>query len=285
VDGRGRRLAVIQGVEHMSILLHPQTHEEARLWLDQTFGVQPGARPYTDQRITWYGLGVLGALLAGSLLIPWTRPDVDAPTRPAWRRLVALVGGALVATFILWLVYRVGLNLNTLLGLRVGGYLLVWFCVAGIAALFILGVPLKAPGRKAVLVGLLLFALLWVGVGLLSSAVWLPWLLILRRLVLWPLGALLVLHWFLAAGEAVRGSTLVGRAGWWLFQSVLVLAALLLAVQLTPALGFLSLILPMTPVLFLFHGIPTLMQRSRWAIALSGALFLSWMFLAVFPLA
>jgi hypothetical protein len=38
------------------------------------------------------------------------------------------------------------------------------------------------------------------------------------------------------------------------------------------------------PIVLLFHTIPNLPQKGYWAFALSGALFVSWMLLAVFPL-
>ena len=68
------------------------------------------------------------------------------------------------------------------------------------------------------MLGLLAFATLWLGVGLLGQLVWLPWLLIPRRLLLWPLAGLLLLPWFLAlywtqynaASETARGRALPG---------------------------------------------------------------------------
>ena len=35
----GRKLVVIPGVEHVSILFKPQSHQAARQWLDAAFGV------------------------------------------------------------------------------------------------------------------------------------------------------------------------------------------------------------------------------------------------------
>jgi hypothetical protein len=71
---------------------------------------------------------------------------------------------------------------------------------------------------------------------------------------------------------------------WWLFYSVVLFAALTLAIRLTPELSFLTLILPIFPIVLLFHAVSSLPQKEAWAFALSGALFVSWMCLAVFPL-
>ena len=141
-----------------------------------------------------------------------------------------------------------------------------------------------APALRAILGGLLAFALLWLGLGLLAEWVWLPWLLIPRRLILWPLGIVLTLPWFLAAGETVRGTGLGGRVGWWVGHSLVLAVTLFLALQLNPTLGYLILILPMFPIIVGLHAMAAAPYRRSWPFAISGALFVSWMLLAVFPL-
>jgi len=287
--GTARDLLIVPGVEHISILFSPAAHAAARDWLEATFGPQPEPRPgaqgYTDRRMLWYGLGIVGVLLLGGGLAPlFAGPDVDTPRRSLWRRLAALVGGALGATLLLWLAGAAGLDLSQALGLLVGGYLLIWYGVAGVLTLLLLWARPALPTLRAILGGLAAFALLWLGVGLLAEWVWLPWLLIPRRLALWPLGAVLLLPWFVAAGEMVRGTGLGGRIGWILAQSLALVGAMFLAIQLSPALGFLFLILPVFPIIVALHGLAAAPHRGSWAFAISGALFVSWMLLAVFPL-
>jgi pimeloyl-ACP methyl ester carboxylesterase len=284
--GTARKLVPIPGVEHISILFSPTAHAAAREWLNATFGLQPGAKGYTDRRILWYGLGLIGTLLAAIAVASSLAEPVSASAaqRPWWWRLGALTGGALGATLVLWLAGRAGLGLGALLRLQVGGYLLLWFGVAGLLGLLLLWNRPSPPSRRAVLGGLLAFAALWLGVGLLGQLVWLPWLLIPRRLVLWPLGALLMLPWFLAAGEASRGTGIAGRAGWWLTQSAILVGALTLALQLSPEMGFLLLILPLFPIILGLHTLAAAPYRGSWPFALGGALFVSWLLLAVFPL-
>jgi len=196
-----------------------------------------------------------------------------------------VAGGALIATLLLSAAGLAGMNVSGLLGLRVGGYLIVWFALAGIAGLLLLRRRLSPPSWRELAVGLLIFAALWLGVGLLGSIVWLPWLLIPKRLALWPLGSLALLPWFLLIGEAGRNNASAwGRLGWWLLYNVVLFAALTLAINLTPALGFLALILPVFPVILLFHAVPNMPQKGAWPLTLSGALFVSWVVLAVFPL-
>ena len=285
--GTARELIVVPGVEHISILFAPTAHAAARDWLAATFGAQPGAQDYTDRRILWYGLGAMGALLLGAGLAPLVADPKAAtaePHRSVWRRLAALAGGAVGATLILWLVSLAGLELREVLGLLVGGYLLIWFGVAGVLSLLLLWVRPGVPTLRAVLGGLMAFAVLWLGAGLLAEWVWLPWLLIPRRLILWPLGIVLTLPWFLAAGETVRGTGPGGRIGWLLAHTLVLVGALFLALQWSPDLGYLILILPMFPIIIGLHALAAAPHRGSWPFAISGALFVSWMLLAVFPL-
>jgi hypothetical protein len=140
------------------------------------------------------------------------------------------------------------------------------------------------PSSRALLGGLVALAVLWLGVGLLGQTIWLPWWLIPRRLALWPVGVVLLLPWFTAVGEALRGSGKAAWLGWWLTYSLLLVGSLLLALRLTPELGFLVLILPLFPAVLALHAWTTAPYRGGWACALSGALFTSWLLLAVFPL-
>jgi pimeloyl-ACP methyl ester carboxylesterase len=289
--GTARQLVVVPGVEHISILFSPAAHATARAWLDSTFGPQPGAVAYTDRRVLWYGLGVVGAVLwsaaLSGLIASLLREDPPEPaaTLPLWRRLAALTGGMLGASLLLWAASRLlGFGLRSLLGLAMGGYMIVWFAVAGLLSLALLGRRPARPGPVALIGGLLGFAALWLGVGLLGQPVWLPWLLIPLRLALWPLGVLLLLPWFLAAGRALFGAGRVGRLGWWLALSVLLLGGCFLAVRLSPELGFLLLIAPLFPIILGLHMLIAGPYKGSWAYALSGALFTSWLLLAVFPL-
>jgi hypothetical protein len=115
-----------------------------------------------------------------------------------------VAGGALAATLALRAANLLGLRLNGLLGLSAGGYLIFWFALAGVAGLLLLQGRLLLPARRELLGGLLIFAGLWLGVGLLGDMVWLPWLLIPERLALWPLAILALLPWSLLIGEAGR---------------------------------------------------------------------------------
>jgi pimeloyl-ACP methyl ester carboxylesterase len=287
-QGTARRLTVIENVEHITILFNPATQREALAWLDATFGRQPGATAYTDLRIAWYGLGLLGALLIaaflGSLLWSGVRQPEQQRVPALWRRLVALAIGALAASVLLWLVAMAGLQLRTLFGMLIGGYMMVWFAVAGVVSWLLMGTSSPLPSARAVVGGLLAFAALWLGVGLLGQQVFYQWLLIWPRLRYWPLAVLLLLPWFLAVGQLVSGSGLAGRLGQWLAHSIVLTVGLYVAIRLSPDLGFLFLILPLFPIVLFVYALATIPHRGSWPYALSGALFTAWLLLAVFPL-
>lgn len=284
LTGTARQFHIIPGVEHISIIFAPATHALALNWLDATFGIQKGAQAYVDRRLIWYGLLVMGALMLATTLIPRNPPFGQTNKVRLQRRVLVMVTGALSATLILWLAGLIGIPLNTLFGIRAGGYLILWFLIAGLAGLGLLRPEIVRPTRVELVSALLIFTVLWLGIGLAGGGVWLPWLLISKRLVLWPLVFFALLPWCWLTGLLSSYGGAGTRLVWWFGHSLTLFGALFLAIKMTPELGFLMLLLPVFPLVLLFHVIPNMVQRGSWTFALSGALFVSWMLLAVFPL-
>ncbi len=286
-NGSARQIAIIPNVEHISILFSPTAQTLARHWLDGTFGVQAGASDTIDHRIIWYGLGIAGFIfvgVAGINSLPRLK-EVQVSPRPLWRRLIALLGGGIGATLILWLVSLVGVNISQLLGLLVGGYIILWYCLAGIISLLILRPQITRPTSTNLVKGLIAFIALWLGVGLLGNFVWLPWLLIPARLQLWVPASMLAFPWFFAVGEAAKSSgRSAGQVGWWLAQVLVMVGGLVLAFILTPGLFFIILILPVIPIMLGLGSLILTPRHGSWSFALSGALFTAWLLLAVFPI-
>jgi pimeloyl-ACP methyl ester carboxylesterase len=285
-SGTARQLIVVPNVEHISILFSPTAHLTARTWLDETFGPQPGATSYTDRRIIWFGIGILGFIflsIASVGSLPVSTPE-KVTSAPKWLRLVAIISGSLAATLMLWLGSLLGVKLNQLLGLLVGGYIIIWFGIAGVISLLILRPHIYIPRSMEIIKGLVAFAALWLGVGLLGHFVWLPWLLIPARLWLWVPAAIVLLPWFFALGEASKQANWLGRIGWWFYQVVAVIAGFYLAITINPVLGFIFILLPLIPVTMGLHMLAISSKHGSWAFALPGAMFLSWLLLAVFPL-
>jgi pimeloyl-ACP methyl ester carboxylesterase len=286
--GTARKMEVIPSVEHITILFSPTAQKAARQWLDDSFRPQPGAEDYTDRRMLWYVIGLAGTLLFFWSLSPLINDlddeAIELVELSVGRRIGALVVGALGATGILYILSQAGLDISNLLGLLVGGYLLLWFAIAGALSILLLG---RMPGqlvRPALFGGLMVFATLWIGLGLLGNYVWLPWILIPKRLILWPLGVMLSLPWFIAVAQAVLPTGRLGRALWWLGYSLILVAALFLALRLNPDLGFLVIILPVFPLILGLHALAAGPYNWRSTFALSGALFIGWILSAVFPL-
>jgi pimeloyl-ACP methyl ester carboxylesterase len=284
--GTARNLVIIPYVEHISILFSPKAHSTAGSWLDGTFGSQPGAFNYSDHRILWFGLGILGFILLAktciNLISPTSLIKIGIP--PLWLRMLALFLGGIAATFILWLLSISGVKLNQSLGLLVGGYLIVWFGAVGVISLLILRPHISRPTSKELIKGLVAFAALWLGVGLLGNIVWLPWLLIPCRLWLWIPSSIILLPWFFTIGYATKDTKPGSQLGWWLYQSIIIVLSLFLATRLNPELGFLFIILPLVPVMIGLHMLVISPKHGTWAYASSGALFTAWLILAVFPL-
>lgn len=285
-QGSARAMYVIPGVEHITILGSPSAHAEARAWLDAIFGKQPGAVETRDRRFIWYQVGILGAVLVGWALTPLFNETGTASSRlrPLWRRLLAPALGALGATLAFWLLERVGIKMAQPFDLMVGGFVLAWFGLAGLISLILLGFRLPRLSRRHLFGGAAAFLVLWGGVGLMGHLVWLPWLLIPKRLMLWPVGALLAFMWFAAIGETLRGEGLRGRILGWLVHTVLLTAGFMLSVSLLPELGVLILVLPVLPAILGMVELATARLHGSWPYAISGALFLSWTLLAVFPM-
>jgi hypothetical protein len=287
LDGTARQLVVIPGVEHVSILFAPQAHHTALGWLEATFGVQPGASDYTDLRILWYVLGLVGTLLviigfAPLLVDPYTN---NQSRIPLFQRIAALVVSVIGATIVLWVLDLLGVPLRAFLGSLIGGYVLVWCGVVGVLCWLVFWQKPEGVNGTRTLAALVIFSGLWIGVGLLGQLVWLQWILIPKRLVIWLLGTILLIPLFMALAEMVRGSGTLGRIGWWLFYSLVLVGGLVLVINLNPDLSVLGLILPLLPAVLGLHALAAGPYRHRWSFALSAGLFLSWVIAAVFPLA
>jgi pimeloyl-ACP methyl ester carboxylesterase len=284
--GTARKLVIVPFVEHISILFSPVAHSTARTWLDETFGSQPGVSDYIDRRVLWFGLGIIGFIFLSKACINTlpTNNQVKLTFTPYWLRIIALAVGSLTATAILWIVSLVGVKLSQLLGLLVGGYLLIWYGVAGVISLLILRPNLYMPKIMEICKGIIAFAALWLGVGLLGNFVWLPWLIIPHRLWLWVPGSILLIPWFVAVGEAIKRANGLAQIGWWFIQVVAVIAGFYLALTINPELGFIFIILPLVPVMIGLHMLVIAPNHGTWAFSLSGAMFTAWLLLAVFPL-
>jgi|GEM_PF-430085 len=284
-SGTARKLITVPNVEHISILFSPFSHNQARLWLDQAFETQPDQVVFLDKRMLWYFIGLFGILLLGVAISPlMTRLSSQQINYPKdIRTALILALSALASTLLLWFFIRLGLPVQSLFGISVGGYLFLWFLIAGMFGLLLLRPVWLKPSLYDLSAALLIFLTLWIGIGLLGHYVWLHWMLSPYKLILWILGGFVLLPWFYLCGLPFSTKNIKTLITWWLLQNAIILLAIFLAVKLSPNLSFLIIIIPLYPVILAIHTLLASFQRSTWGYAISAAFFVSWLFLSVFP--
>jgi pimeloyl-ACP methyl ester carboxylesterase len=281
---RARTLEVIPHAEHILILFSADSRESAADWLGLAFGVE---RPldYRDTRMVWLGLHLVGWLMLALAIAPLITM-ISAAVKPqpkAFRRWLGFLLAPFAATGALALLGGWE-GFSTFLGLHVGGALAVWILVMGLIWLVVSTRP-RAPRWQNLLWGGLLFAVIWVALGLISHYTWMQWLLIPARLLRWPILALACLPWMLAMGHEFQRMRGWGKVGFWLLQSVLAVAALFMVGMWVPGMYVVVLFAPVLPIIL---GIELLISRpfdDPWAFAVGNALFFGWLIATFFPLA
>ncbi len=280
--GRARTFEEIANVEHITILFSPASQDLAIAWLSRTFGLA-NAAGYRDTRMAWYGLHALGWLslvLALKPLLPAT--EGNGRGRSTRREWLALLLGPIAAVGLLALL-SIWFDLGDFLGILVGGALAIWILVMGGVWLG-LGFRPAAPAPRGLLWGVGLFLLLWLALGALAQFTWLQWFLIPARLLIWPVLALASLPWKLAAGYAQHRGSFWRRAGWWLGQSIILVAGLVLTASVVPGMFVLILVAPALPLVLAVESIAGSAFDDPWAYGLGAAMFFGWLIAALFPL-
>ncbi|HEY9738104.1 MAG TPA: alpha/beta hydrolase, partial [Trichocoleus sp.] len=280
--GRGRELVVVPGVEHITILFSDVSHQAALRWLNATFN-RPSESQYADRRMGWYGLHLLGWLVGLAAVAPlWREPEAAALKILPIQRWSGLLIAPLVATAGLVLLSQ-GLDLQALGGVQVGGAVGVWFLIAGLTWLGVLRHRPRITPR-AIGLGGLLFAVLWVAFGAMAQVVWLQWWLIPIRLRLWLPLAIACLPWFLASGVVQQNIGVGKRVLWWLAQTIILIGGFVLTLNFLPQLGFMYLLLPLFPPLMGILSMVAGLLNRAWVYAIGSALFFGWLLAAGFPL-
>ncbi len=281
--GRGRAMVDVPNVEHITILFSGVAHQAALDWLNRTFD-RPAATAAPDRRVVWYVAHLAGWLLlvtAAAPLFPAAAPAAVRRRAP-WPWL-GLPLGALAAVLLLAALGRFS-DISGLGGVLVGGALALWFGALGVVWL-LLGFRPPWPAGRDALWGLVLFAVLTLAFGVMAGRVWLPWWLTPERFALWLPAAVAALPWLLAAGLAQQGASARQRAGWWLFQTAVIVAGLLLTVVVAPGLGFVTLLMPVIPAVLAGMSLAGAAIDRPWSYAIGNALFFGWLLVAIFPLA
>ncbi|MBW4537507.1 MAG: alpha/beta hydrolase [Myxacorys chilensis ATA2-1-KO14] len=298
-QGKARELIVVPSVEHITILFNGASHQAALKWLDAAFDRQSTSH-YVDRRMIWYFLHLVGWLLALSVIAPKfaaststnsqiTDSQIKVPIAkvpiakvPIARSAIGLIGSAIAAVGGLLLLNPL-VQLQSLGGVQVGGAVGVWFLIAGLVWLVVLG-RFPRPSVRTVGLGLAVFALLWIAFGLMAQFVWLQWWLILPRLKVWLPIAIACFPWFLASGIVQQDISTRSRFLWWFGQSLILIGGFILVISVVPKLGFMFLLLPLFPVLIGLLSFVEALLNEAWIYAIASALLFAWLLAAGFPL-
>jgi dienelactone hydrolase len=280
-SGVARGLEVVDGVEHVSILFSPTAHRAAVTWVGLVAdgGSTPPGAPVPP--IAWWALHLVGVLLIWRAMVPPLVAPVALPPHRG-RPLVGAAAGALAAGAALAAVGAL-VPLASIGGMLVGPAISLWFAIAGGVWLW-LGDRPPRPDRRDLGWGLALLVVLVAAFGLLASRVWLPWFPIPARSALIPLLAGLTLPWTLAFATTLQGRRAWRVVGWWAAVSGVLVAGLIGAALLVPALGFVVLLLPLLPALLALIVVAGAPLQRPWASAGGAAVFLGWTMAVMFPL-
>ena len=281
-QGRARELVTVPTVEHITILFSQVSHQAALRWLDSTFGRQSQSE-YVDRRMIWYFLHLGGWLL----LLSGVVPSLALPATPdfrisRWRSWGGLIGSPIVALGGLLLLNPL-IDLQVLGGVQVGGAVGIWFLIAGLSWLGILG-RLPHLSWQMVGLGVALLGLLWIAVGAMAQMVWLQWWLIPARLMIWLPISISCFPWFLASGIVQQNTRWLTRLAWWLGQSVMLIVGFILVIVYLPKLGFMFLLLPLFPLVMALFAVVSALFNQAWIYAIGNSLFFAWLLAAAFPL-
>jgi dienelactone hydrolase len=284
--GLGRAIYEIPNAEHISILFRPLSHHLTVAWFDSTFDHVSRAM-ITDRRIGWYGLHLLAWMVMLAAISPlWRERSPSITVGSRWRPWLGIVLAPVLALGALMLLNRV-VAVGSLGGMLVGSAVAVWFLVAGLAWLAVIGGFGRLRGEQIgrdLLLGVGLFVLLSLAFGVMAQSVWVHWWPNMVRLTRWPLLVLGVFPWFLAVALTQQSLNAWMRPLWWLVKSVIVLVGLIALQINVPGLTILGLMAPIIPILFIILDFANVHVRRPWAYALGSALFLGWVLATVFPL-
>ncbi|MFN8168109.1 MAG: alpha/beta fold hydrolase [Candidatus Nanopelagicales bacterium] len=317
VDGSARAAYAVPRADHITILFSTQALQQTVDWLDSSVGAPSAGHTVGGGTLGWLLVLTVGAAIG---FVPLARlayagrpePErvspaaaasgsaaADVPAGPRRTRALVVVAVAVVASVLASLAARALAPVADVVPLAVGGYVVVWFAVAG-AASFLLAALLRRrtprvpptvnlndpPARfpwRDLWATLALTSYAVVALGLVAQQTWTAfafagdrarWLLVVE---------LAFIVWFWADDR------LVGER-WWLgiVTRVVAVGVLLASVVVLGAPGFLTLLVPLVAVvllLLLVYG-QTVTRRAQlpWAAALVQAIPLAYLVTTTFPL-
>ena len=277
-----RELAVIGGVEHVSILFSPEMYDRSIAWFAASFGVDaaPGRRGLPA--MGWWALHLLAVVVLWRCLVPVLADPAGTAAAPG-RGVIGAGLGALAATVVL-AVAGAAIDLTGFGGMLVAPVLAVWLLLAGGVWLWV-GPRPPAPEARDLGWAVVLLLVLAAALPALGSRVWLPGLPGGTRAWLLVLFVVLLVPWSVALATALQGPRGWRAVAWWVLVALVTTAGFALAASVIPSLGFLLLLLPLIPVLLTVAVTVWLPVQRPWAAGTATAVLLGWMLAILFPLA
>ena len=280
----------------------------------------------SDGRLAWVGLLYLGAAagfvpLARLAYGDRYRREAAAeagsprPVVPGRTALLLALGAAVAASLVAWILGGVA----TMVPLAVGGYVAMWFAAAGVVALAVVaavagragtappavGAP-DEPGRtgaaqvaagavaagafpwRALVATVLMTAYAVAVLGIVARATWTAFAVVGDRRWVLPLMVGAFLCYFWADERLVARPARVRRALLAVGTRLIAVVVILASVLVLGAPGFLTLLLPLMVVLFVWLGcyavVVSGLTGERWAPAVVQAVPLAFLVATTFPL-
>lgn len=280
-SGRARELVTVSAADHLAILFRRPSHDAVVRWLDHALDADPALRePYTDRRIIGWLLQIVGwMIVVSAMAVAYPEPEEDRVRRP-----LAWAGAALapIVATLLFAVLSVLFDPTRIFGVLVGGGVALWMLYAGTIYMATAS-RLRPPSGPQLLRGGMLFAILWVILGLSGEFVWMDWGLTGWRLWLWPLFALTSIPWFVAATLVQEES---GRSRWlvWAIHTVGMIAGLWLLARLVPGMELVSLLLPLVAFFLAVLSYMATRFNDPWVAGIGAGAFWGWLLASAFPL-
>ena len=278
-QGTARRAVEVAGAEHISVIYRQQSFAEVAAWLG-------GGQPRGDARLLGVLLVLVGGVLAarpmliaaGGAAEPGSGPP---PAARIGRSLLVLAGAAVAA----------GLGAAVLqpvtdrVPVAVTGYLIGWFAVGALVLAVVAGrrrAPAGTP--RALAWGALAGSVLAVAMALPARLTWAAYALVGPRP--WVFVVLLVVlgAWFWAESRIMAGTGGWRRACVLIGSRLIVVLALLGAVVVLGAPGFLTLTVPLVVPILLLLAILAGWARDPLAAAASQAVPLALVVATTFAL-
>jgi pimeloyl-ACP methyl ester carboxylesterase len=278
-----RQFVEISNAEHISILFNTSSQKQSVTWLNRTFEIEKEST-IRDRRILWYGLhlGAWVILSVASKSLIGSQGDHTHDQTLSRRTWLYLIMAPFIATALLALLNAL-VDVTSILNIMVGGALGLWFLLMGVTWL-VGGVRPEAPTLRSLIQGLLLFATLWLALGMMAQFTWMNWFLIPDRLWRWLILASACLPWKLAAGTAHHQATKYGKLGIWALQSTAIVSTLVLTAFLVPGMFVVILIAPVLPLIIGIETLIGVQYHAPWTYGIGSAMFFGWMMAAFFPI-